>query len=179
MLRIRLKRTGSKNNPTFRLVVAEKARSAKGKILENLGHFLPTRDPVEFVYDKERVEHWIKNGAAPSDTVARMLTNDGMKGLEKYIERYTKQKKRKESEEEPEVQAPAADAGGGDAAAEDKPAEEAPKEEQQKEEAPAEEPKEEEKPAEETKEEPKEEKKKEEEAPAEEASEDDKGDADS
>ena len=43
MLVIRLQRTGRENTPTYRLVVAEKARPVKGKFLEVLGHFLPAR----------------------------------------------------------------------------------------------------------------------------------------
>ena len=146
MLRIRLKRTGNRNNPTFRLVVAEKGRSAKGKTVEILGHFLPTRDPVVFEFDKDRVEHWLKQGAAPSDTVARMLTTAGIKDLEKYIERYTKKKKRKEAEEEP-AEAPPASAEGEEPPAGGEKEEKA-QEEEKVEEAPAEEKQEEEKPEE-------------------------------
>ncbi len=163
MLRIRLQRTGNKNNPTFRLVVTEKSNAAKGKSLEFLGHYLPTRDPVVFEFDKERIEHWISKGASPTDTVARLLSREGVKGLEKYIERYTKQKKRKEVEEK---EAPAA----------------APAKEEKKEEAPAED-------KQDTKEEPAKEEKKEksvEKAPAEDEKkeeekkeEDDKGNSDS
>jgi small subunit ribosomal protein S16 len=142
MLRIRLQRTGNKNNPTFRLVVTEKRNAAKGKSLERVGHYLPVRDPVVFEFDQKRIEHWIGFGAIPTDTVARLLTKAGVKGLEKYTEQYTKQKKRKEVVEEP---APAP------VAAKEEKKEEAPVEEA----APAEEAKEEEKPAEEPKEEEK------------------------
>ncbi|MAE68745.1 MAG: 30S ribosomal protein S16 [Candidatus Peribacteraceae bacterium] len=175
MLRIRLQRTGNKNNPTFRLVVTEKSNAAKGKSLELLGHYLPTRDPVTFEFNKERIDHWIKNGAIPTDTVARLLAKEGIKGLEKYMERYTKQKKRKEVEKEPAA-APADEAPKD----EEKPVEEAPKEEKKEEEAPADEPKEEEeKPAEEPKKEEKPEEK-EESSSADEATEDkdDKKEAD-
>ena len=151
MLRIRLQRTGNKNNPTFRLVVTEKSNAAKGKSLEFLGHYLPTRDPVVFEFDKERIEHWLSKGASPTDTVARLLSREGVKGLEKYIERYTKQKKRKEVEEK---EAPAAAP--------------APAKEEKKEEAPAED-------KQDTKEEPAKEEKKEEEK----KEEDDKGNSDS
>ena len=146
MLRIRLQRTGNKNNPTFRLVVTEKSNAAKGKSLELLGHYLPTRTPVVFEFDKARIEHWISQGAAPTDTVARLLSKEGVKGLEKYIEKYTKQKKRKEVEEEP-APAPAA----APATEESAPAEEEKKEEAPVEETREEEKNEEEKPAEEEK----------------------------
>lgn len=154
MLRIRLQRTGNRNNPTYRLVVTDKRNAAKKAPLEIIGFYLPTRDPAEFSFEKDRVEFHLKNGAAPTDTVARLLSKEGISGLEKYMERYKKQKKKKAVEEEPE----------------------APKEEQ-KEETPKEEVKEE-KPAEEPKEEEKEEEKKEEvkeeEKPAEEPKEEEK-----
>lgn len=148
MLRIRLQRTGNKNNPTYRLVVADKARPVKKKSIEILGHYLPTRNPAEFEFKQDRVEHWISNGAAPTDTVARLLTNSGMKGLEKFMEKYTKKKKRNAPEEE---EAPAAaPAETTEAPAEDAPAaQEAPAEEAKEEEKPAEEEKKEEEPVEE------------------------------
>ncbi len=152
MQKIRLQRTGNKNNPTYRIVVADKRNAAKGKFTEILGHYLPTREPVVFEFDKERTEHWLKMGAQPSDTMARLLASQGVKGLEKYIERYTKKKKRNAPEEEEAPAAPPAAA----------------------EEAPAEEVKEEEKPAEEPKEEEKKEESKEEEKPAEEPKEEEK-----
>ncbi|MBI3336469.1 30S ribosomal protein S16 [Candidatus Peregrinibacteria bacterium] len=73
MLRIRLQRTGRENIPTFRLVVAEHSRPVKGKINEILGYFLPHRTPKVLEYKVERVVHWIKHGALPSNTVARLL----------------------------------------------------------------------------------------------------------
>lgn len=147
MLRIRLQRTGNKNNPTFRLVVTEKSNAAKGKSLEFLGHYLPTRDPSVFEFDQKRVEHWIANGASPTDTVARLLSRKDVKGMEKYMEQYSKKKKKKEVEEKPE---PVASPPPPPSPA----TEEAPKEEPAAApEAPVEEAKEEEKPAEEVKEE--------------------------
>ncbi|PIR54125.1 30S ribosomal protein S16 [Candidatus Peregrinibacteria bacterium CG10_big_fil_rev_8_21_14_0_10_42_8] len=100
MLRIRLQRTGNKNNPTYRIVVADKRNAAKGKFNEILGHYLPTRDPSEFVCNTERAQYWMSMGAVPSDTLARLLTKNGMKGLEKHTERYSKKKKKNPSEEE-------------------------------------------------------------------------------
>lgn len=134
MLVIRLRRTGRKKQATYNVVVAEKARAVKGKFLENLGSYNPTVNPKEFTYNIERIQHWIANGAKPSDTVASLLKNDGVAGMEKFIEPKDKQrKKKKEVEEAPAAEAAAPEAaaeGGGDAPA-DAPAEtaEAPAEE--------------------------------------------------
>lgn len=101
MLVIRLQRTGRKNSPAYRIVVAEKARPAKGSYHEIVGHYLPAREPVELTFDQDRIAHWMSQGACPSDTVARLLTKNGMKGLEKFIERYTKRRSKNAPAEEP------------------------------------------------------------------------------
>ena len=92
MLVIRLQRTGRENDPTYHIVVSEKARAVKKGSLENLGHYLPSRTTPTFTFDAGRIEHWVKQGAQPSDTVARLLRKNGVKGMEKFIVRYAKQK---------------------------------------------------------------------------------------
>lgn len=121
MLVIRFQRTGRTNLATYRLVVAEKARPVKGKFLEILGHYLPQQKDVAFKFEEAKVLEWVKKGAIPSDTVARMLKKHGVKGMEKYMERYTKQKSKNAPEEEPA--AAAAPAAPAAAAKEEAPAE--------------------------------------------------------
>lgn len=114
MLVIRLQRTGRENLPTYRLVVAEKARPVKGKFLEIVGHYLPAqKDPVWKV-ESAKVEEWIKKGAIPSDTVARLLKKHGAKNMEKFIKRYPK---RRSKSAPPEEAAPAPAAAPAAAAA--------------------------------------------------------------
>ena len=133
MLVIRLQRTGKRNAPAFRVVVTEKNSPIKGRAKEYLGHYLPTRNPHEFEFNKERIAHWMSVGALPSNTVARLLKNAGMDGMDKFVESYTKKKKRKEVPEEaappPAAPAPAATETPAEKAApkteEKKPAEEA------------------------------------------------------
>lgn len=101
MLTIRLQRTGRENLATYRIVVAEKARPVKGKFLEIVGHYLPAqKDPV-FNVDDKRVEHWVGKGAVPSNTLARLLKKKGMKGMEKFIVSYAKQRSKSAPAEEP------------------------------------------------------------------------------
>ncbi len=97
MLVIRLQRTGRENLPTYRLVVAEKARPVKGKFLEIVGHYLPARDPVTFEHADDRIKQWIAKGATPSDTVARLLKKAGVDGMDSFIRKYAKRKSKKES----------------------------------------------------------------------------------
>ncbi|MBZ2176737.1 MAG: 30S ribosomal protein S16 [Acidobacteriota bacterium] len=73
MLAIRLARFGSKKKPTYRVVVIEKERARDSKALEVLGHYNPLTEPAAVVLDHDRYAHWVKVGAQPSDTVARLV----------------------------------------------------------------------------------------------------------
>ncbi len=80
MLVIRLRRMGSSKKPYFRVVVTE-ARSARdSSFVENLGTYNPRSKPAKFDLNKDRAQHWLKQGARPSDSVrtllARHLSND-------------------------------------------------------------------------------------------------------
>ncbi len=110
MLVIRLQRTGRENTPTFRIVVSEKTKSAKKGTLEIVGHFIPNRETPVFDYKQDRIEYWISKGAQPSDTLARHLKRVGMKNMDKFIVRYTKQKSRNEEAPAAPVAAPVAPA---------------------------------------------------------------------
>jgi small subunit ribosomal protein S16 len=109
MLVIRLQRTGRENLPSYRIVVAEKARPVKGKFLDMLGHYLPAREKPVFECDTAKAQEWIKKGAIPSDTIARLFKKNGVPNMDKYIVRYAKQKSKKEQ--------PAAEAAPAQAAA--------------------------------------------------------------
>lgn len=71
MLAIKLKQIGKKHQRTFRIVVDEKRSKIKGANLEDLGFWNPHTN--KFGINKERVLHWIKNGAQPTDTVHNIL----------------------------------------------------------------------------------------------------------
>ena len=73
MLMIRLARFGAKKKPTYRLVVIEKERARNSIAVEVVGHYNPVSNPKEVVINHARVDHWVKNGAQPSDTVARLI----------------------------------------------------------------------------------------------------------
>lgn len=99
MLVIRLQRTGRENLPTYRIVLSEKSKHVKKGAQEIFGHYLPNRKNPVFECNQERVAYWVKFGATPSDTVARLLKKAGMKDMDKFIQRYTKQKSKKEAPE--------------------------------------------------------------------------------
>jgi small subunit ribosomal protein S16 len=77
---IRLKRTGRKNRPSYRISATDSRSARDGRTLETLGHYDPA-SPVEVLrlrLDAERVKHWLALGAAPSETVASILRQQGV-----------------------------------------------------------------------------------------------------
>jgi small subunit ribosomal protein S16 len=72
-VRIRLKRIGTKNTPVFRIVVADSRSPRDGKFLEELGTYHPLQKDTNFTLKLDRAEHWLKNGAQPSETVASFI----------------------------------------------------------------------------------------------------------
>lgn len=108
MLVIRLQRTGRENLATYRMVIADKARAVKGRFLEIVGHYLPQQHPPVLKFDEQRILYWVGKGAQPSGTLARLLKGAGVKGMERFIIRYTKRKSRGEAAQATEGNAAAA-----------------------------------------------------------------------
>jgi small subunit ribosomal protein S16 len=75
---LRLMRAGAKKRPFYRIVAADSRRQRDGRFLEIVGHYDPMRSPAELKIEKDRVEEWLKNGAAPSTQVASLLRQSGM-----------------------------------------------------------------------------------------------------
>ena len=71
MVKIRLKRVGSKKQPHYRVVAVDSRSRRDGKPIEELGYYNPRSKNLHL--DKEAVEKWMKNGAQTSDTVASLL----------------------------------------------------------------------------------------------------------
>ena len=72
---IRLARHGAKKRPYYRIVVADARCPRDGKFIEEVGRYNPCANPTMVQFDLEKVDQWIKNGAQPTDTVARLLKN--------------------------------------------------------------------------------------------------------
>jgi small subunit ribosomal protein S16 len=73
MLMIRLARFGGKKSPSYRVVVIDKERARDSRAVEVVGIYDPLTSPAAVRLDHARIEHWMKNGAQPSVTVARLL----------------------------------------------------------------------------------------------------------
>ncbi len=78
MVRIRLRRTGAKNNPTYRIVVADQKSPRDGRFIDNIGYYLPTRQPSVCEIDGDKARKWLAQGASPSETVASLLRKAGV-----------------------------------------------------------------------------------------------------
>jgi small subunit ribosomal protein S16 len=77
MVKIRLRRTGAKKKPHYRVVVADVRSPRDGRFIEIVGHYNPRTDPVTFKIQEDRVLYWLSVGAQPTDPVKRLLQNMG------------------------------------------------------------------------------------------------------
>ncbi|HKQ95519.1 MAG TPA: 30S ribosomal protein S16 [Aestuariivirgaceae bacterium] len=76
MLAIRMSRHGTKKRPYFHIVVADSRSPRDGRFIEKLGTYnplLPREHEKRVTMDKERIAHWLKVGAQPSDRVAKFF----------------------------------------------------------------------------------------------------------
>ena len=77
-VRIRLRRTGAKKRPYYRIVVTDSRNPRDGKFIEAIGQYNPIEKPTSVVVKEERVYHWLKIGAQPTDTVNSLLRGIGL-----------------------------------------------------------------------------------------------------
>jgi small subunit ribosomal protein S16 len=82
-VRIRLRRVGRKNQPSYRIVVADSESPRDGRFIAMLGHYFPrAKKAQQFEVDVERARQWLARGATPSETVASILKRAGCFGAE-------------------------------------------------------------------------------------------------
>jgi small subunit ribosomal protein S16 len=73
MVTIRLTRKGSKKRPFFRVVVVESKWARDGAFIEILGYYEPRKSPEVLSIDRERLAHWVDQGARLSDTMRTLV----------------------------------------------------------------------------------------------------------
>ena len=136
MLIIRLQRTGTKNRPTFRLVLAESFRAASKRFIEVLGHYNP-RSKEFGIKSEERLKYWLGQHVQLSPTVHNLLVDKKFVEAKKVKAWQPKKKEKPEGESAPVAPAaavpaapvaetPATQASEAPVAAEPAPAPEAP-----------------------------------------------------
>ena len=87
MVRIRLRRTGSRGQPSYRIVVADKESPRDGRFLEIVGFYNPRTEPGTLEIKEDRIYEWMNKGALPTDSVAQLFKTSGTS------ERYERLKK--------------------------------------------------------------------------------------
>ena len=77
-VKIRLRRTGAKKAPSYRVVVADSRYPRDGRFIEEIGYYNPLTDPATIKIDLDKASNWIANGAQPTDTVKVLLKKAGL-----------------------------------------------------------------------------------------------------
>ena len=69
---------GSRKNPNWRIVVADRRSPRDGRTIETIGHYNPRTEPIEVNIDADKAKAWLAKGAQPSDTVVPLFRNAGI-----------------------------------------------------------------------------------------------------
>ncbi len=77
MVRIRLRRVGSKKQPSYRIVVADARSPRDGRYIEVIGFYNPRTEPATIEIQEDRALYWLNVGAQASDTVNYLLETNG------------------------------------------------------------------------------------------------------
>lgn len=77
-VKIRLRRTGAKKLPSYRLVVAPSTAPRDGRFIEIIGHYNPLTEPPTVKIDVEKARRWLEKGAQPTEAAARLLRKAGV-----------------------------------------------------------------------------------------------------
>lgn len=76
---IRLKRVGGKNEPHWRVVVADSRSPRDGRFIESIGYYDAQTEPPTIVFEEVKLKSWIAKGARPSETVNSLMKLKGLK----------------------------------------------------------------------------------------------------
>jgi small subunit ribosomal protein S16 len=77
-VRLRLRRIGKKKMPIYQIVAADSRAARNGKFLEVVGRYEPLQRPMVIAAKEDRVFHWLRHGALPTDTVRSLLQRNGL-----------------------------------------------------------------------------------------------------
>ena len=77
-VRMRLKRTGKRKQPSFRVVIADQRSPRDGRFVEELGTYNPLTNPSEIRIDEDKALDWLRKGAQPSASVVALLRATGI-----------------------------------------------------------------------------------------------------
>lgn len=77
-VKIRLQRRGTTNTPFYKIVVADSRKRRDGRSIEEIGYYDPLKQPAVVKVNRASALRWLRNGAIPSDTVARIFSRVGI-----------------------------------------------------------------------------------------------------
>ena len=77
-VKIRLKRMGANKKPFYRIVVADSRAPRDGKFIEEIGYYNPVVEPKVLKINNESAEKWLATGAQPTETVKKLLEQNGV-----------------------------------------------------------------------------------------------------
>jgi small subunit ribosomal protein S16 len=120
MLAMRMTRHGTKKRPYYHIVVADSRSPRDGRFIEKVGAYNPmlkSEDPKRVTFNEERVQHWMKVGAQPSDRVARFLAAAKLGPKVEWTETPKKSAPRAKTQERMKLEAEAAQEAAKAAAA--------------------------------------------------------------
>jgi len=102
---IRLKRLGRRNRAHWRICATDKRAARDGRVIEELGSYDPQKPNQEKIQiDRERVKHWLKVGATPSETVAQLLGHAGIDGKGNEVQPRPWRKRKRQAPPPPAAQ---------------------------------------------------------------------------
>ena len=78
MVKIRLRRVGAKNRPSYRVVVTDSRAPRDGAYIEKIGLYDPLTEPETVMIEEEKALNWLRHGAQPTEAVARLLSKLGI-----------------------------------------------------------------------------------------------------
>ena len=110
-LKIRLSRAGAKKRPYYHIVIADSRSPRDGRFLERVGSYnpmLPAEHQDRVRLQAERIQHWMSEGALPTDRVARFLGHAGLAPMPAYREQPTQSAPKKKAQERAKAAAAAA-----------------------------------------------------------------------
>ena len=76
-VKLRLKRMGKKNQPTYRVVAADSRSPRDGRFIESIGFYGPRSEPSVVEIDNDKAVAWLRKGAQPSEAVQKLLKISG------------------------------------------------------------------------------------------------------
>ncbi|MBR0163412.1 MAG: 30S ribosomal protein S16 [Lachnospiraceae bacterium] len=79
MVKIRLSRIGKKKNPFYKIIVSDAKSPVDGRFIEQIGTYDPNTDPGTVKINEEQAKKWLANGAQPTQTVAKLFKQAGIK----------------------------------------------------------------------------------------------------